>query len=526
MSRPPGESAWTRWKTPLSGVVSGLLFALAFPPHGWSVLVPLAPTVWIAALAGEPRKLRALVSGLLFGLAFWCASLPWISFVVTSYGGQSPVMGVVCVVLLALILAEWPVIVGWGVAAAGPPGSWQRFAAFPLFWAATEHVRSLAYGGFPWNLTAWALARRPVWIQTASLWGAYGLGFAAAAVSALIARAIVRRRLALLAVPAAAVLVLGIFGAASLARPAPPGRPAIVAVLQPNIAEEDRLTAEGASAGYTALIDRALAAAAQGADLIVLPESALPVSWERSPRLREDLLRVAAACRCAVLFNDVVTEPNGGVSNAAHLARPGGLAPGTYRKVHLVPFGEYVPLPRLFFFARRISQAIGEFTPAAKPVLLASPPFTLGVGICYEIIYPPLARQQTAEGANLLATISNDSWYGRGGAQEQHFAGALLRAVENGRWLVRSAITGISGVVDTKGRIVAELPANTAGTLRVAVRLETAITAWTKWGHGLPFAGDAAALTMLIWGLVRRGRAGASEREPRARRAAPDGEST
>ena len=498
-------AGFARWRTCAAGVLSGLLFALAFPPRGWAVLVPLALVPWAAALATEERRGRALLSGALFGMAFWCASIPWISYVVTTYGGQPRAMGVVCVALLALILAEWPAVVGWGTVAAGPPGSGIRFAAFPVLWAATEHARSVIYGGFPWNLTGWALARRPVWIQTASVWGVYGLGFAAAAVAALLAASALRRRLWPAGAAGAFVLLVGAFGAMRLA--AAPDRAATgeslrVALIQPNLTEEDRKTPVGAAAGYESLVALGIEAA-HGADLVVFPESAFPMYWERSPRLQADLLRVSRACGCPVLFNDVTSEADGRVSNAARIVTPEGLAAGIYRKVHLVPFGEYVPLPRLFFFARQISQEIGEFSAAAEPVVLRAGRTAIGVGVCYEIIYPPLSRRQTSDGANLLATISNDSWYGRAGAQQQHFQGALLRSVENGRDLVRAAITGVSGIVDWRGRIVGELPENRPGILRGVVHLRTGITAWTRWGHLLPVAADFAAAGMLISGLAR-----------------------
>jgi apolipoprotein N-acyltransferase len=490
-----------------AGVLSGLVLALAFPPRGWSVLLPLAPVPWVAALAFEKRRARALLSGALFGLAFWCASIPWISYVVTSYGGQSRLMGVVCVFLLALILAEWPAAVAWGVVACAPEGSWKRLAAFPLLWAASEHARSIVYGGFPWNLTAWSLARHPVWIQSASVWGVHGVGFAVACVTALLAAAAVARRVWLLGAAAALVLVFGAFGAARLRPPRPSspvaGRAVRVALIQPNLHEEDRRTAEGALTGYAAALARATASVSSRPDLIVFPESAFPFYWDASPRLRDDLTALARTCRCSILFNDVQAEPGGRAWNAARVVMPDGLAPGVYRKVHLVPFGEYVPLPKLFFFVRQISQEIGEFTPAEIPVVLRAGDLALGVGVCYEILYPELALRQTADGANLLATISNDSWYGKAGAQEQHFAGAVLRSVENGRWLVRAAITGISGIADDRGRVVAELPPDRPGTLSGVVRLESGKTAWTRWGHWLPPIADAAACAVLLFGLLR-----------------------
>ena len=138
-----------RWLSPVAAVLSGLLFALAFPPLEWIVLLPLAPIPWLVALAREQSRGRALLSGFLFGMAYWCASIPWIVFVVTRYGGQGAAMGVVCLLLLAAILSEWPALVAWGAAALAPPGSGARLAVFPLLWMASEHARSFVYGGFP-----------------------------------------------------------------------------------------------------------------------------------------------------------------------------------------------------------------------------------------------------------------------------------------------------------------------------------------------------------------------------------------
>jgi apolipoprotein N-acyltransferase len=227
------------------------------------------------------------------------------------------------------------------------------------------------------------------------------------------------------------------------------------------------------------------------------------VYWQQSDALRQDLAGIAHG-GARILFNDVEEEADGRYFNAARLLGPDGLSGASYRKVHLVPFGEYVPLPRLFFFVRQISTEIGAFTPAPRAELLRSGALAIGTAICYEAIYPSLAREETAAGANLLATISNDSWYGRAGAQEQHFAGAVLRAVENGRWLVRAAITGVSGIVDARGRIRAETRANERTLVRGTVRLEDESTAWTRWGFRLTGVADAAAVAVLIFGLARR----------------------
>ncbi|HWZ85744.1 MAG TPA: apolipoprotein N-acyltransferase [Thermoanaerobaculia bacterium] len=498
-----------RLRTPLAGVLSGLLLALAFPPFEWVVLLPLALVPWLIALDREESPGRALWSGVLFGLAYWCVSISWIFYVVTHYGGQNGVMGGICLAILALILAEWPAIVAWGMVAAAPAGSGWRMAAFPLIWVATEHVRTVAYKGFPWNLTGHALYRHPVWLQTAAVWGVFGVGALVIGLSALLAWALARRRIRAFAAAALLVLVVGGWGALRLGarREDRPELP--VALLQPNLTEESRATPQGAAESYRAVLSQASEAADGLPALIVIPESALPAYWQNSDWLRQDLATVAHAGP-SLLFNDVEEDPDGRYYNSARLLGPQGLSGPSYRKVHLVPFGEYVPLPRIFFFVRQISTEIGAFTPAPRPALLRSGALVIGTAICYEAIYPSLAREETADGANLLATVSNDSWYGRGGAQQQHFAGAVLRSVENERYLVRAAITGISGIVDERGRILAQTRPDVRGLVRGTVRLEQASTAWTRWGYRLPLVADALAAGVLLFALARRAGPGRS----------------
>jgi apolipoprotein N-acyltransferase len=491
-----------RWWTPVAGVVSGILFALAFPPYELPVLAPLALVPWIAALALEEKRFRGLLSGFLFGMAYWIVSIPWIFYVVTQFGGQSKVMGVLSVGILAAINAEWPTIVGWAVVAIAPPRSLWRLAAFPFLWLATEHARANVYRGFPWNLTAEALYRHPIWLQTASFWGSYGVGFLVVAASALLAAAVVRRRLRPAVAAALLVLAAGVFGAIRLARPHPAEKTISVALLQPNIPQEARLQAERRAENYAAVVRQAHAAAAARPDLIVIPESALPLYWETSRILQRDLTDLAGSCNCAVLFNDVDVETDDRYYNAARLLSPRGMGE-PYRKVHLVPFGEYVPLPQIFFFVRQVSTEIGEFSAAEEPGVLRDGGLAVGVGVCYEILYPVLSWKQVRQGANLLVTISNDSWYGAGGAQAQHFAGAVLRAVENERYMLRSAITGISGIADEKGRILAELPPDETGIVRGAARLFTTRTPWTRYGFAFSGLCDAVAIGVLVFGLVR-----------------------
>lgn len=468
------------------------------------LLLPLVLVPWLVSLSREESRARALLSGFLFGVAYWCASIPWIVYVVTHFGGQSPLMGVVCLLLLAAILGEWPALVAWGAVSVAPSGSGWRLAAFPLLWMASEHARSFVYGGFPWNLTGFALYRHPVWTQSAAVWGVFGVGLIVTGVSALIAAAVLRRRFTPLMGAAGLVLAVGAAGAVRLATDSPESAPQIsVALLQPNVSQEARANGRGAAEAYRQVLAQIREAGRDRPDLVLVPESAFPLYWQRSAILRGDLEAAARDCGCRILFNDVDLAEGGRYYNAARLLTPSGLEGTTYRKVHLVPFGEYVPLPRLFFFVRQVSTEIGEFSAASEAVVLRSPPLAVGMGVCYEILYPHLSREEVATGANLLATISNDSWYGKAGAQQQHFSGAVLRSVENGRFLLRAAITGISGLADDRGRILRELPPDRPGILLGSARLLSGRTAWNRWGYWLPRLVDLAAAGVLLFGLTR-----------------------
>jgi apolipoprotein N-acyltransferase len=425
-------------------------------------------------------------------------------------------MGAVCVVLLALILAEWPALVAWTLVAAFPPRSRGRLVAFPILWMASEHARSCVYKGFPWNLTANSLALHPIWIQTASWWGAFGVGALVASFAAAAAAMVVvgsgKARIGIGAGLLACTVAVWAFGRERLVtmRPAFSVR---VACLQPNIPQSVREDPELVATNYVRLIALAAQAAAAHPDLILIPESSFyGIEWSRSPTLRRDLAAVSVAGNSDILFNDIDELPDGRYFNAARLLTPVGMAGPAYHKVHLVPFGEYVPLPRFFFFMRSISKIVGSFTAAERPVLLSAGRLAIGPALCYEMTYPSLARDEARMGANLLATVSNDAWYGKAGAQAQHFLAMPLRAVEVHRPFVRAAITGISGAVDSRGRVLATVPEDREGIVAATVDAQQDQTVWSRWGGVFfPAAADAAALGMILCGILRLRRPGVQE---------------
>jgi apolipoprotein N-acyltransferase len=190
--------------------------------------------------------------------------------------------------------------------------------------------------------------------------------------------------------------------------------------------------------------------------------------------------------------------------NAAVLIGVDGRSVGSYRKVRLVPFGEYVPFKNLLFFVGPLVEAVSDFTPGSAFSIFDYQGTRFSVAICYESVYPRIARAFVARGAELLTTITNDAWFGRSSAAYQHFEQAALRAVEQGRYLVRAANTGISGAVDPYGRVIARTALFEPAAITVDVRLLSRRTIYQAAGDVIVWIALAAA-AMVIW-LGRRPR--------------------
>ncbi len=237
-------------------------------------------------------------------------------------------------------------------------------------------------------------------------------------------------------------------------------------------------------------------AARDGARFIVWPESSLPFYFQEDPAGGDLVRRLAFDTRAYILAGSDQIE-RGDLPkfyNAAFLVTPDGTVGGIYRKMHLVPFGEYVPLKRLLFFASPLVEAVSDFSPGEQVVMLPVAGRPVSTAICYEVVYPDLARDAVARGSQLLTTITNDAWYGRSSAPWQHFEQASLRAVEQGRYLARSANTGISGIVDPYGRVVARSNLFEQVVVRGEVRLLEARTLYSRIGD--LFAYVMALLTL------------------------------
>jgi apolipoprotein N-acyltransferase len=436
----------------------------------------------------------------------------------TTFGGMNTPVAVFAAAMgiayLALYPALFAVIQARLVRALGKPA----VLLAPAVWVATEMARTYSPLDFPWDLLGYSQATVLPIAQLASLVGVYGLSALVASVSAAAAFALLdasARRWRVCAVVALLVLGTAIWG--TLRMRAHPltgeGTPVRVAVLQGNIPQEQKWDPAMGDAIMDRYIGMTREAILRNAQFIIWPESATPLPYEEDVRRGDLIRRLAREAQVTMLIGSDQIEPvsaapltaasKGAAAprrmyNAAYLVRPDGSTAAVYRKIHLVPFGEYVPFSRLLFFLGPLVDFEFPFIPGTEATLLPVKGHMVSTAICYEVIYAGLMRSFVSRGSELLTTITNDAWYGWTSAPFQHWEQASLRAIEEGRYLARAANTGISGFVDPYGRVMQRSNMFQSAVLAEDVRFLTGRTVYVRIGDVVGWLSVAMTLTALL----------------------------
>jgi apolipoprotein N-acyltransferase len=516
----------TRLLNYLLAALSGLLLALSFPKFGhpafgWVALAPL-----LVAVYRQPLR-RGFALGLLTGVIYFIGTIYWITHVMVQFGGLHPVVAVLVNAALIAYMALFPALFGLILARLTVRGGARALWLAPMVWVATEYGRAYLFSGFPWVLLGYSQASVLPVAQLASVLGVFGVSALVAAVSSAMAYAAIERpgtavvgrdtgsvtapaiqRFAPLA--AVFVLVVGVvlWGTRRIVRGdlTRGGDPIRVGLIQGNVDQAEKWDDARAAGIFASYLGMTRQAIAEGAQVVLWPESSTPFYFEEDRGQAEQVRRLAREAHVPILLGS--DQIDRGIPtryfNSAFLVAPDGSSAGVYRKMHLVPFGEYVPLKRVFFFAAPLVEAVSDFSPGESAVLLPVKGHLLSTAICYEIVYPALVRQFTRGGSEMLSTITNDAWFGDTSAPYQHFAQAAMRAIENGRYLVRSANTGISGIVDPYGRVVARTEIFKPAVVVDQARFLRGMTIYVRIGDVL--ADCAAVLTAAALLFTRRRR--------------------
>lgn len=488
----------------LAGLGAWLGFAnpvLHLPP-----LILLFPgsLAWIGLNAATPRQ--ALRFGWLAGLAAFAGSLYWIALPVHDFGPLPWVLAAPCPILLAMVLALYPALFSLGLRLAGRDLPWPLLALFAAgLWGGLEHLRGVALTGFPWLVLPSALSPWPWAIQGATLVGANGLAglLAAAAVLALRGQGLSAPRLA----AAGLLALLAGFGLWRVDIPPASVGQARVALIQGNVEQDHKWDPAWQAETLRRYTELSAQEARAGADLLIWPETAMPFFFQDptplSLSVRDRVKEMGAALLAgSPAYTRGLGQRDYVLHNRAFLTDAAGITLGHYDKEHLVPFGEYVPLPGLLGFLPKLVQGIGEFAPGSDQPALAWGNLALGVLICYETIFPELAQDRVEHGANLLVNISNDAWFGRSSAPVQHLHLSVLRAVEQNRWIARATNTGISALIDPRGRILERTGLFATTSLAGRVDLVAETTFFHRWRTWVEAILALAALLPLALALA------------------------
>jgi apolipoprotein N-acyltransferase len=516
-----------RWHTRvLLAIGSGAALGLSFPhyhlwPLGW-----ISVGLLVLSAAGAPLG-QAPLYGFLHGLVFYPVTVPWIAVVMHQYGDVDPLTSAGIVALMGVAGGIIWMAFSFAVALASRrSGAFACFLA-PFLWVTLEFARThLPYIGFPWNLAGYAASASLALLQVAPVTGIYGLSFLISAYGALLAYAALERTARArnaVVIPTVALLVIGC-GGGYLVPSAKAGH--IAHLVQTDFPQSEHYPQNWLQlhAGELDQLERiSVETAKNSPGLVIWPEVPAPFSMQ-DPQFAARAARIArnAASDFLVGVVDWKRARDGEwlASNSAVLLDRNGRRIFSYDKIHLVPFGEYVPLRHWITFAGRLTADIADFTPgteyrvgslpdidvspnanataasAVSPVPSSAPP-KFGVFICYEAIFPDEVRRFAANGAELLINISNDGWFGRSAAPEQHLMMARVRAVESRRWLLRDTNNGYTVSIDPYGRIVAREQIDVRGELDAPYDFRSGLTPYARFGDWFAWLCLGAAVVLI-----------------------------
>lgn len=496
---PASPSGWRKSLPAPLALLSGVLLVLTFPDANFTFLAPVALAPLLYALSLVARPLPRLFLGWICGITYWLGACYWIQFTLANYGDLNLGLSMLALALFALIkglhMAVFGLVAGWLMQ------RWWAIPATAAAWVAIERTHGPL--GFAWQTLGNAGIDMELLLRLAPMVGVYGLSFAFVMMNAAVTIILLRRsrKQLLWVLPLLAIFALP---------PLPDrerGRHSALLV-QPNVNDRDSWSFEEiramqnrvfslSAAGLRILEDRS-------APLVVWPELPAPVYYYSDAGFRERTHEFAKQQRAWFLFGTVGYTPQREPKNSAILISPQGEFVDRYDKTFLVPFGEFVP--PFFEWVGKVSDEAGNFVPGDRTVVFPLGAYRMSAIICYESAFPHLVRRFVNDGAEVIANLSYDGYFGNASARRQHLNLVRMRAVENRRWLLRSTSDGITVNVDPAGRIIDSLPQGVPAALPVRFNFLEEKTPYTRYGDWFCVLCAAISLAALgaEWRLRRQ----------------------
>lgn len=502
------------FKKILSAILCGILLTLSFPPWklGWIAYFAFIP---LLRAIGETKPLDSFKLGLIAGLTHYLTLIYWIVFVLGHYGGLNIATSICILLLFSFYLSLYPALFSLLV-------YYIKKAPFPLLlsagiWVSLEYLRAKIFTGFPWCLTGYSQSNLLILIQIADIAGVYGVSFLIMSFNVLISTIIFNNpfkisnkdiKFEIIIIIFLIIATIG-YGYYKLYNKVAHDSSVSIAIIQGNIDQSIKWDEEYQGKTLETLVELSSSVYDLKPDLIIWPETSVPFFFQDEIPLKKEILNVSRQSGADLIFGSPAYAVDGSTRylNRVYALSPEGMILGEYDKVHLVPFGEYVPLKKFLPFVDRLVQAAGDFESGKEVTPIISSGISLGILICFEIIFPEISREQTNKGAKLLANLTNDAWFGKTSAPYQHLSMAVFRAVENRRPLVRAANTGFSAFIGPDGNIISRSMLFTKTVMVQKIGIDSSeLTFYTQHGDTLIIFIIILSLALLFYAIRKRHR--------------------
>ncbi len=469
-------------------LLSGSILPLAFAPYSIFPIAILSLIILILLWQNVTPQ-RACWRGFLYGIGMFGVGVSWVHISFYQFGGLPMVGAILLTLAFVVVIAFYPALLGWLIIRFFPK---HNLILLPAAWTLMEWIRGWLFTGFPWLSIGYSQIDSPL-NSFAPLLGVYGVSWVTVLTAVLLIYSFNFKRLKQSGIAILILISLWIVGLlANVEWTKPIDKPLQVALVQGNVPQEFKWLSGFQLPSMQRYLE--ISQLHRDADLIIWPETAIPLFYHEipsyAPGFLDELMLEHTEYKTDFLIGVPTMNADGTYYNAVMSF---SAKPSFYYKNHLVPFGEYIPLQVVFGnLLKLLNIPMSEFSAgAAKQVPLTSVGHAVGISICYEDAFGALIRNSLPE-AKLLINVSNDAWFGNSIAPPQHLEIARMRALETGRYLLRATNTGISAVIDNKGKIIAQAPQFEITALRAEVQPYNGITPYVRFGDNL----------IIIWSLL------------------------
>lgn len=478
-------------------VISGIILILCFPKSNLFLMAWVALVPFLLSLYNKSPR-QAFKAGFLFGIPYFFGTLYWIYHSINHYGGISFLGSIAIVILLCLFLSLYPGIFAFLFSLTIRKTQLPALLIAPVFWVVLEFLRAYIFTGFPWSSIGYSQYQFLTIIQMADITGIYGVSFLVVAVNgALSDLFLLKQRTKEMPLFPSSYTIVGfvilvmligttvLYGQIRL-RDQREGRNIRAAVIQGNIEQDRKWDPDYQDAVMATYKELSLRAAETSPSFIVWPETAVPFFFIADKTYSQDLIEFQSRLNSYLVFGSILVKGKKGstytLTNSAVVLDETGKTVYTYDKIHLVPFGEYVPLQKILFFINKLVVGIGDYAQGKSHLRAETTSGAFAPLICYEIIFPGLVRKFFSNGGDFMVNITNDAWFGKTSGPYQHFSMAVFRAVENRKPVIRAANTGISGFIDSSGRIISQTGLFQKTVLTEDLKTDSTVSFYAKYG--------------------------------------------